>query len=73
MKTKRKISGYFFRVKNIETGNIDTRTFEDLTEEQQDEILNGRSVEWLKSMVKGLAGVINIIGDQFDIYGYEEE
>jgi len=67
MKTKRKISGYFFKV------NGETLSFEDLSDEQQDEILNGRSVEWLKSMVKGLAGVINMIGDQFDIYGYEEE
>jgi hypothetical protein len=35
--------------------------------------MNGRSVAWLQNMVKGLAEMINTIGEQFDIYGYEEE
>ena len=73
MKTKRNISGYFFRAKNMETGTHDNICFEDLTDEQQDEVINGRSVAWLQNMVKALAEMINTIGEQFNIYGYEEE
>ena len=58
---KRNLDGVYFR---IGTENI---CFSDLTEEQQDEIMFGRSEEWLKSLCKILAKAIREIGDQFDV------
>ena len=68
MKTKRNLSGIYFRAKNELTGKFDNIVFEDLSEEQQDEILNsGQSEQWFKSMIKHLSNTINTIGDEFDI------
>ena len=70
---KRNLDGVYFRVKN-ENGKWDNICFSDLTDEQKDEVMNGRSEEWLKSMCKTLANVIKEIGDQFDLMcGHEEE
>jgi len=66
MKTKREISGIYFRVKN-EVGKFENVVFEDLTETQQDEVMIGRSDEWLKGLAKGLAKNINLMADQFNI------
>lgn len=67
MKTKRSLSGIYFRVKNEEIKKFDNVVFEDLSEQQQDEMMNGRSEEWLKSLAKQLANVLNDIGEQFNI------
>jgi len=66
MKTKRNLSGIYFRSKDAEGrwGNV---VFEDLTEEEQDKAMTGKSEEWLKSLAKKLAGTINTIGEEFDI------
>ena len=64
---KRGLSGIYFRAKNEETGKFENVVFEDLTEKQQDEMMNGRSEEWLKSLSKQLANTLRTIGDQFDI------
>lgn len=68
MKIKRKLSGIYFRVKNEETEEIDNIVFEDLTEEQQDEKMQGRPEEWFKSLAKQLANTLNEIGNQLDLY-----
>lgn len=68
MKAKRNLSGIYFRIKDEESERWGPLVFEDLTEEQQDELLKGRTGEWLSSLVKKLANTINRIGDQFDIY-----
>ena len=49
---KRGLSGIYFRAKNEETGKFENFVFEDLSEEKQDEMMNGRSEEWLKSLAK---------------------
>lgn len=67
MKYKRNLSGIYFRSKNEETGKWDNVVFEDLTEEEQDKQMNGRSEEWIKSLAKQLANTLNNIGEQFDI------
>lgn len=67
MKTKRNLSGTYFIAKNEETGEFDNVVFEDLSEQQQDEKMNGRSAEWLKSLAKQLANTLNNIGEQFNI------
>ena len=60
---RRNLDGVYFR---IGKENI---CFSDLTEEQQDEMMNGRSEEWLKNMCKILAKTIKTIGDQLEIVG----
>ena len=67
MKNKRSLSGIFFRYKNPETDKWENWCFEDLPEEEQDEFLDNRNTDWLKSLTKGLANTLNLIGDKFDI------
>ena len=67
MKTKRNLSGIYFRSKNEENGTFDNIVFEDLTEKQQNEIMDGRSEVWMQSLAKKLANTINNIAEQFDI------
>lgn len=67
MKTpQRNLSGIYFRCK-VSGGKWGNATFEDLTDDEQDEQLKGRSEEWLKSMIKSLAHTLRKMGDQFDI------
>lgn len=67
IKEQRNLSGIYFRFKNEETGKWENRVFEDLPQEKQDEMMSGRSVEWLQSLAKQLANTIREIGDKFDI------
>ena len=67
MKTRRNLSGIYFRSKNEETGGYENVVFEDLTREQQDKMMEGRNVEWLKNLAIQLADTLNSIGDQLDI------
>ena len=63
----RNLDGVYFRVKR---GNKwDSVCFSDLTEEQMDEVLQGRSVEWLKSLCKILGQTMKKQGDLLDIVG----
>lgn len=67
---KRNLDGVYFR---LGKENI---CFSDLTSEQQDQVMENRSEDWLKSLCKILASKIKEIGDQFDImcgHGDEEE
>lgn len=67
MKTKRNLSGIYFRSRNEETGKYENVVFEDLTLEQQDGVMAQRSQEWLKSLAKQLANTLNKVGEEFDI------
>lgn len=67
MKIKRKLSGIYFRSKNEEIGKFDNIVFEDLSEKEQDEIMNRCSLYYLKGLVKQLANTLNDIGNQLDI------
>ena len=67
MKTKRNLSGIYFRSKNEETNRFDNIVFEDLSESEQDKVMNDRPIEWVKSLATQLAKTINEIGDKFDI------
>ena len=66
MKEKRNLSGIYFRCQE-EDGSYGNRVFEDLPEEEQDNVLHSKSEEWYRSMIKQLAGTINEIGDQLDL------
>lgn len=63
----RNLDGVYFRVER--DGKWDSVCFSDLTEEEMDRVLEGRSEEWLRSMCKILVGKIKDIGDMFDIVG----
>jgi len=66
MKTKRNLSGIYFRSQD-ETGRWGNTCFEDLDEARQDEIMNGYDKEALMRLAKKLADTLNTIGEQFDI------
>jgi len=68
---KRNISGVFFRVQE-EDGSWGNRVFEDLSEKEQEKILEGRGEDWLKQMVKHMANTIRRIGDQFGVVALHE-
>ena len=66
MKTKRGLSGVYYRVK-VDDGKFENRVFEDLSASQQDEILNKYKVGELRGLAKILANTLNTIGEQFDL------
>lgn len=63
----RNLDGVYFRVER--DGKWDSICFSDLTEEEMDRVLAGRTEEWLRSMCKILGRKIKDIGDMFDIVG----
>ncbi len=63
----RNLDGVYFRVKrDDEWQNI---CFSDLTEDERNEMMKGRSIEWLQSLCGILADTIKQIGDELDIVG----
>ena len=72
MKTKRSLSGIYFRHQNKD-GKWDNVCFEDLPEWRQEEYMNDRSVEVLKSLAKQLANTLNEIGEEFNIKKSDNE
>lgn len=68
----RDLDGVYFRVKRGK--RWESVCFSDLTDEEMDVVLEGHSVEWLKSTCKILGRTIRSIGDSLDICtGREEE
>lgn len=71
---ERKLDGVFIRIKRDDSWcNI---CFSDMTAEEREEAIEGKSLEWVKSLAYRLADVIREIGDLTDIekvYTYEEE
>lgn len=62
---RRELDGVFFRIKT-ENG-YENICFSDLTEEQQDEVMDGKNEQWLKSMCKILASCLRDIGDELNM------
>jgi hypothetical protein len=67
MKTKRSLSGIYFRYQNPENNKWENWCFEDLPEEEQNKIIDVNTIEWLKSMIKILSNRLNDIGNQLDL------
>lgn len=61
----RRLDGVYFRVKR--DGKWQNICFSDLTDEEMDSVMDGRTTEWLRSMCKILGKTIKSIGDQLDI------
>lgn len=61
----RNLDGCYFRVqRGYKWQNI---CFSDLTKDERDAILDGKSAEWLRSLVCHLADQIALIGEQLNI------
>jgi hypothetical protein len=67
---KRNLDGVYFRVKRDE--KWEDICFTDLTQDERYRILEGKSAEWLKSMVLHLANIIEDIGELMDIVRGDE-
>ena len=70
MNMKRNLDGVYFRVERA--GKWENICFTDLTQDERHRILEGKSNEWLKSMVLHLANVIESIGEDFDLVRGDE-
>lgn len=63
----RNLDGIYFRAKrNGEWVNI---CFSDLTEEEREQVCEGRSAEWFRSLAYTLADTIKSIGEDFNLIG----
>ena len=60
------LDGVYFRIKR--DNEYHDICFSDLTEEEKNNVMNGRTVDWLKSMCTILGDTIHKIGEQFNIY-----
>lgn len=61
----RNLDGVYFRVKHDDKWQ--SICFSDLTEDERNEMMKDRSVEWLQNLCNILANKIKEIGDQFDL------
>lgn len=68
---KRNLDGAYFRVKR--DGKWQKICFSDLTDEEMDAMLNGRTEMWLKSLCKHLGKTVRFLGDKFDIRYVDKE
>lgn len=71
MTTKRDLDNVYFRVKRGK--HWESICFSDLSDEEMDKVLEGRSVQWLKSVCKILGRTIKRIGDEQDLVGWQKE
>lgn len=61
----RNLDSIYFRVKRDEKWN--NVCFSDLTQEEMEQVMENRDIDWLKSMCIQLGRTIRNIGDQLDI------
>lgn len=61
----RNLDGVYFRIKRED--KWENICFSDLTEEEMDWVMDGRTTDWLRSMCKILGKTIKNIGDELDI------
>lgn len=60
------LDGVYFRMKR--DNKYYDICFSDLTEEEKNNIMNGKTVEWLKTMCIILSNTIYNIGERFNIF-----
>ena len=61
----RNLDGVYFRIER--DGHYESICFSDLTKVEREDVLSGKSIEWVKSLCYILADTIKEIGDKFDI------
>lgn len=62
---KRNLDGVYFKV--YRDGKWDNVCFSDLTQEEMENVMKNRDVDWLKSLCIQLGKTIRKIGDELDI------
>lgn len=62
---KRNMDGVYFRVER--DGKWENICFTDLTDEERRKACEGRSNEWLESLIRYLADLLREIEDDFDL------
>ena len=62
----RNLDGVYFRVKR--SGGFENVCFSDLTNEEREQVCEGRSAEWFKSLAFHLADCLRSLGEHFDFY-----
>lgn len=67
----RDLDRIYFRVKRGK--HWENVCFSDLSDEEMDKVLEGHSIEWLKSTCKILGRTIRDIGDSLDIAGWQKD
>lgn len=67
----RDLDRMYFRVKRGK--RWESICFSDLTDEEMDKVLEGHSVQWLKSTCKILGRTIRDIGDSLDLVGWTKD
>jgi len=67
MKTKKNLSGTFFRSQNTETGKWESRCFEDIDSKQQIAIIKKANPEFALNLTLRLADALNELGDKLKI------
>lgn len=65
--SNRELDGVYFRIER--DGKYQNICFSDLTPDEREKVLEGRTEDWLKSLCGILADTIKKIGDEFDIVG----
>ena len=63
----RNLDGVYFRIQR--GNNYENICFSDLTEEEQDKVMENRSEQWLKSLCKILGKNLHSLGDYVDVCG----
>ena len=71
MAINRELDNIYFRVKRGK--HWESVCFSDLSDEEMDKVIEGHSVEWLKSTCKILGRTIRDIGDSLDIAGWQKD
>ena len=63
---QRHLDGVYFRIEQ-ETGKFANVCFSDLTEEQMNEVMQGKDEKWLKNLCVILGKALKQVGDDLDI------
>lgn len=64
---QRELDSVYFRVER--EGKWENICFSDLTDGEKQNVLDGKTDEWLRSMCVILSNVIRCIGDELDLVG----
>lgn len=70
---KRGLDGIYIRVKNVDTGDFESRCLSDLTKEQRTEYFGALKKQQLEVVAEHLASELRRVGDFVDIVAGDPE
>lgn len=65
MRVQRNLDGLYFRIER--DGKWQNICFSDLTQQERDRVMAGRSEKWLAAVVNHLADCLQSVGEEFDV------